>query len=340
VRSPFVKGSSRAQHRRRGARLPVTARLYSSGRSKVVPRGTLKGSTEHGAQGSPPVSRAMVYRPRGGVAQPRQRQVKVAFVPSLSPLRAACCVLRAARSARASSGLLRGIFQREAAGRMSERSRSHGRVRYPEAVWRVVRLILGRLTLAIAAAFVALFLFAYVAHDSFPSGHAFFALTIYGMLAYLLSRDAPPRRRRQRWGATVVVSCSSASAGSSWECTTLPTSSPGFWWHCPGYGAAWRSHKASVGSVCGGSGNERGVTIALRSMRARRRRPKLGRRVSSDGKRGRARRARPHPAKGSGSCVIAEAHRCSGARSSDSSAARRTCASSRWSPAGRRGEYS
>jgi membrane-associated phospholipid phosphatase len=185
---------------------------------------------------------------------------------------------------------------------MSERSRSHGRVRYPEAVWRVVRLILGRLTLAIAAAFVALFLFAYVAHEmlegetrafdtaailffrrhpspgvhalmtaiswlagtgplivtvllaaagfwrtgrfwpdgvsllvasvggagvllglkdffhrprpdpvfarlgySFPSGHAFFALTIYGMLAYLLSRDAPPRRRRQRWGATVVA---------------------------------------------------------------------------------------------------------------------------------------
>jgi membrane-associated phospholipid phosphatase len=78
-------------------------------------------------------------------------------------------------------------------------------VRYPEAVRRVVRLILGRLTLAIAAAFVALFLFAYVAHDSFPSGHAFFSLTIYGMLAYLLSRDAPPRRRRQRWGATVVA---------------------------------------------------------------------------------------------------------------------------------------
>jgi membrane-associated phospholipid phosphatase len=37
------------------------------------------------------------------------------------------------------------------------------------------------------------------------SGHAFFALTIYGMLAYLLSRDAPPRRRWQYWGATLMV---------------------------------------------------------------------------------------------------------------------------------------
>jgi len=30
---------------------------------------------------------------------------------------------------------------------------------------------------------------------SFPSGHSFFALVVYGMLAYWLTRDAPPRRR-------------------------------------------------------------------------------------------------------------------------------------------------
>jgi membrane-associated phospholipid phosphatase len=38
---------------------------------------------------------------------------------------------------------------------------------------------------------------------SFPSGHSFFALVVYGMLAYWLTRDAPPRRRR--WGWTVAV---------------------------------------------------------------------------------------------------------------------------------------
>jgi len=40
---------------------------------------------------------------------------------------------------------------------------------------------------------------------SFPSGHSFFAVTLYGMLAYLLSRDAPPRRRRWYWAAAVLV---------------------------------------------------------------------------------------------------------------------------------------
>lgn len=36
---------------------------------------------------------------------------------------------------------------------------------------------------------------------SFPSGHSFFAFTIYGMLAYLISRHVPPRRRPALWSA-------------------------------------------------------------------------------------------------------------------------------------------
>jgi undecaprenyl-diphosphatase len=38
---------------------------------------------------------------------------------------------------------------------------------------------------------------------SFPSGHSFFALVVYGMLAYWLTRDAPPRARW--WGWTLAV---------------------------------------------------------------------------------------------------------------------------------------
>jgi undecaprenyl-diphosphatase len=41
---------------------------------------------------------------------------------------------------------------------------------------------------------------------SFPSGHSFFVCTVYGMLAYLLLRDAPARRRRLIWAeATVMI---------------------------------------------------------------------------------------------------------------------------------------
>jgi membrane-associated phospholipid phosphatase len=41
---------------------------------------------------------------------------------------------------------------------------------------------------------------------SFPSGHSFFALVVYGMLAYWLMRDAPPRYRRWGWVlATTVI---------------------------------------------------------------------------------------------------------------------------------------
>lgn len=40
---------------------------------------------------------------------------------------------------------------------------------------------------------------------SFPSGHSFMALTIYGVLAYLLARNAPPRARRWLWGGAIAA---------------------------------------------------------------------------------------------------------------------------------------
>lgn len=40
---------------------------------------------------------------------------------------------------------------------------------------------------------------------SFPSGHSFFALVVYGMLAYWLTRDAPARARRWGWAAAVIA---------------------------------------------------------------------------------------------------------------------------------------
>jgi membrane-associated phospholipid phosphatase len=40
---------------------------------------------------------------------------------------------------------------------------------------------------------------------SFPSGHSFFALVIYGMLAYWLLRDQPPVRRRWGWCLAVAA---------------------------------------------------------------------------------------------------------------------------------------
>lgn len=40
---------------------------------------------------------------------------------------------------------------------------------------------------------------------SFPSGHSFFSLVLYGMLAYWLVRDLPPRRRRWAWGFAVFA---------------------------------------------------------------------------------------------------------------------------------------
>lgn len=39
---------------------------------------------------------------------------------------------------------------------------------------------------------------------SFPSGHSFFAVIVYGMLAYWLTRDVPVRRRRLVWGLAVT----------------------------------------------------------------------------------------------------------------------------------------
>jgi undecaprenyl-diphosphatase len=41
---------------------------------------------------------------------------------------------------------------------------------------------------------------------SFPSGHSFFAVVLYGLIAYWLSRDAPPRRGRWIIGiATIAI---------------------------------------------------------------------------------------------------------------------------------------
>lgn len=40
---------------------------------------------------------------------------------------------------------------------------------------------------------------------SFPSGHSFFALVVYGMLAYWLTRDAPPRSRRWGWALAITA---------------------------------------------------------------------------------------------------------------------------------------
>ena len=37
---------------------------------------------------------------------------------------------------------------------------------------------------------------------SFPSGHSFFSLVLYGMLAYFAARDLPPRARRWVWGVS------------------------------------------------------------------------------------------------------------------------------------------
>jgi undecaprenyl-diphosphatase len=40
---------------------------------------------------------------------------------------------------------------------------------------------------------------------SFPSGHAFFSLTLYGLLAYLLAREAPWGRKRAVWTGVIVL---------------------------------------------------------------------------------------------------------------------------------------
>jgi len=40
---------------------------------------------------------------------------------------------------------------------------------------------------------------------SFPSGHSFFAVVLYGLVAYWLSRDAPPRRKRWIWGIALTA---------------------------------------------------------------------------------------------------------------------------------------
>jgi membrane-associated phospholipid phosphatase len=40
---------------------------------------------------------------------------------------------------------------------------------------------------------------------SFPSGHSFFAVVVYGLLAHLLARDANPRQRRLIWISTTAA---------------------------------------------------------------------------------------------------------------------------------------
>lgn len=40
---------------------------------------------------------------------------------------------------------------------------------------------------------------------SFPSGHSFFALVLYGLAAYWLTREAPPHRRRLLWNIAVFA---------------------------------------------------------------------------------------------------------------------------------------
>lgn len=81
---------------------------------------------------------------------------------------------------------------------------------------------------------------------SFPSGHSFFALVVYGMLAYWLTRDAPPRPRRWGWAVAVIAIFlvgfsrvflgehypSDVAAGYAvalpwlWGCLALPTAFP------------------------------------------------------------------------------------------------------------------
>lgn len=78
---------------------------------------------------------------------------------------------------------------------------------------------------------------------SFPSGHSFFALVVYGMLAYWLTRDAPRRRRLLGWvlatAAILLVGLSRVVLGEHypsdvaagyavalpwlWGCLALPT---------------------------------------------------------------------------------------------------------------------
>ncbi|MES2464590.1 MAG: phosphatase PAP2 family protein [Armatimonadota bacterium] len=40
---------------------------------------------------------------------------------------------------------------------------------------------------------------------SFPSGHSFFAVVVYGLLAYILARDATPHQRRVIWGVATGI---------------------------------------------------------------------------------------------------------------------------------------
>lgn len=40
---------------------------------------------------------------------------------------------------------------------------------------------------------------------SFPSGHSFFAVVVYGLLAYLLARDATPKQQRLLWIVTAAL---------------------------------------------------------------------------------------------------------------------------------------
>jgi|GEM_PF-3512308 len=77
---------------------------------------------------------------------------------------------------------------------------------------------------------------------SFPSGHAFFSLTLYGFLAYRLAREAPVRSKRLVWSGVIAVAILvgttrmllgvhypsdvmagfAAAAGWLWGCLKLP----------------------------------------------------------------------------------------------------------------------
>jgi membrane-associated phospholipid phosphatase len=111
---------------------------------------------------------------------------------------------------------------------------------------------------------------------SFPSVHSFFALTIYGALAYLLGRDAPPRQRLMLWTAEVALILlvgfsrvflgvhypSDVAAGFLialpwlWGCLALP---------------AWFDRRRSAGDAVGRSGragSRSGVVIRRLSRRS------------------------------------------------------------------------
>jgi undecaprenyl-diphosphatase len=98
---------------------------------------------------------------------------------------------------------------------------------------------------------------------SFPSGHSFFALTVYGMFAYWLARDKPLQRQRLIWslatGAIFLVGFSRVALGEHypsdvlagfaialpwlWGCLALPTA-----FHRNGHDLTPEEHQSRVAS--------------------------------------------------------------------------------------------